>query len=249
MIAGPARSFWRRQHVRLLFLALVLPLVNALCAATAQALDYPRDPGGTLEAVERSGTIRAAVSEDPPWSALGDDAPGGVEARLISSFAAELGVTVTWHEMSQLRALDAIERGAIDVAIGGFDRVTVSAHTGVAPSYVYFRERFIVAAARDAPIPEGIDGLVVFAPPDLFLAQALRQRGAIPVETRESSVYEVTPAWQAPLRGFVATDVELYTTEHVIAVPQGENAWLMRLERYLRAREGEVAEMLGELSR
>jgi ABC-type amino acid transport substrate-binding protein len=34
--------------------------------------------------------------------------------------------------------------------------------------------------------------------------------------------------------------------EHVMAVPHGENAWIVRLERFLRSRHGEIGELLEE---
>jgi hypothetical protein len=36
--------------------------------------------------------------------------------------------------------------------------------------------------------------------------------------------------------------------EHVMAVPNGENAWLLRLETFLMSRESQVSRMLAEAS-
>ena len=42
------------------------------------------------------------------------------------------------------------------------------------------------------------------------------------------------------------TDVTLIETDHVMAMPMGENAWLVRLERYLLTHETEIISILDE---
>jgi hypothetical protein len=50
--------------------------------------------------------------------------------------------------------------------------------------------------------------------------------------------------WQLKEWGFEPTGVELPEEKHIVAVPLGENGWLVRLERFLRANREEAVELL-----
>ena len=45
---------------------------------------------------------------------------------------------------------------------------------------------------------------------------------------------------------FIQPYVTVGADEHVMAVPHGENAWIVRLERFLRSRHSEIHELLEE---
>ena len=47
---------------------------------------------------------------------------------------------------------------------------------------------------------------------------------------------------------FIQPYVTLGEDEHVMAVPHGENAWIVRLERFLRSRLGTIPDLLREHS-
>lgn len=86
------------------------------------AIQMPADPLGTLERAE-NGVLRVGVTENPPWvevsgGALGSP-PSGTEPALISEFAAELGSGVEWKFGSEAVLIEALERGEVDVVIGG----------------------------------------------------------------------------------------------------------------------------------
>ena len=61
--------------VRCWAVASVIVMVLAGCG-------IPRDPEGTLERI-RGGTIRAGISENPPWTELSGGQAGGIEPRLL----------------------------------------------------------------------------------------------------------------------------------------------------------------------
>lgn len=94
---------------------VLLVLMLAACG-----IQVPTDPHGTLERV-RDGVLRVGVTENQPWVEL-DKTSGtaGVEADLISRFAQQLGSEVRWTEGSEAVLLDALERGELDVVVGGF---------------------------------------------------------------------------------------------------------------------------------
>ncbi len=80
----------------------------------------PNDPHGTLDRV-RNGVIRVGVTENRPWVEL-DKAthPSGVEPDLVSRFAQQLGSEIQWTKGSEAVLLDALERGELDMVVGGF---------------------------------------------------------------------------------------------------------------------------------
>ena len=81
--------------------------------------------------------------------------------------------------------------------------------------------------------------------PFLLADGLITQNGGVPVMDRVDEVQFIAlPDWQLPARGLVPTGIVLRRTEHVVAVPPGENAWIMRLERFLRARAGGMAARL-----
>ena len=46
--------------------------------------------------------------------------------------------------------------------------------------------------------------------------------------------------------GFEPTSIELPEEQHVMAVPLGENGWLVELERFLRSQRAEAKALLRE---
>jgi polar amino acid transport system substrate-binding protein len=52
------------------------------------------------------------------------------------------------------------------------------------------------------------------------------------------------PDWRVEGLGFQQAGIELSSYSYVLALPPGENAFLVRLERYLRPRRSELGELL-----
>lgn len=79
----------------------------------------PRDPDRTLQRVRDTGVLRVGAVESPPW--LRREGPGaaGVEAELISGFAAAQAADPEWHFMSAPDAVRALESGRLDLVAGG----------------------------------------------------------------------------------------------------------------------------------
>ena len=79
----------------------------------------PRDPDGTLERVQSSGVLRAAASPAEGNVAVDGDDVTGPEVELVEGFAESLGAEVEWHVMGEEPAVDAMERGEVDLLVGG----------------------------------------------------------------------------------------------------------------------------------
>lgn len=209
---------------------------------------FPRDPEGTLEAVLESEEMTVAAVHHPPWVVINDgEAPSGVEAGLVEDFAEELGVAIEWRRLSAFAALEGLEQGEVDLAIGGFTQKDVSPHAGAAPTYAYFTSTLLVGAAPGAPIPVELAGEEVLVPPYVMASRLVRRKGGVAVDetAHETGTYlAALPHWQLEARGLVPTKIELRRNKHVLVVPQGENAWVMRLERFLRRASGGFADRL-----
>ena len=225
------------QVLRGLALLGLLPLLTA-----CDELRFPRDADGTLDAVLSAHRMIVAVSDNAPWVAIdAGGRPGGAEVALVQEFAAELGVTVEWRHLGAFAALQGLERGDINLAIGGFDRKAVMPVEGAAPSYAYFEDEILVGARPAALRPVRLEGQKVFIPPDQPLAELVGRKGGMPVaEWTDDVSLAAVPRWQLVSYDLSPTDIILHRAEHVFAVGQGENAWLMRLERFLRREAGDM---------
>ena len=190
--------------------------------------------------------MTVAVSENPPWVVLADTGPPqGVEADLTRAFAEELGVAIEWKHLGTFAALEGLENGDIDLAIGGFARKDVTPVKGAAPSYAYFEESFVVGNRAQGALPDDIEDQQVFVPPHLPLAALVEEEGGIPVDQwAEDLNFAALPHWQLELKGLTATEITLQRAKHVIAVQQGENAWLMEIEGFLRREAGTIGARL-----
>ena len=103
------------------------PLVVATLALTLLAgcgLTVPSDPEGTLDRV-RDGVLRVGATHHEPWVvvAAGDD-PSGLEPALLDDFAEALDAELEWTVGNEESLVESLERGDLDVVIGGFTDAT-----------------------------------------------------------------------------------------------------------------------------
>jgi len=97
-----------------------LAVAGALVAALAGCQGIPADPDGTLDEVT-GGTLQVGVTHNPPWTDVMDAAnPSGSEVRLVEQWAADLDAEVSWTVGSESVLIDAMDRGELDLVIGGF---------------------------------------------------------------------------------------------------------------------------------
>ena len=206
------------------------------------------DPEKTLETVLADREMTVAFADNPPWVTFhSEGAPQGMEVDMVRAFAEELGVAIDWKRLGAFAALEGLERGDIDLAIGGFGRKDVMSVAGAAPSFVYFKEVFVVGARPVTNSSDELDGRKVYVPQNLPLTKLVENKGAILVEEWSDAVdYAAGPRWLLETKGLRPTEIELHRSEHVMAVRQGESAWLLRLERFLRRETKDLEVRLSE---
>jgi polar amino acid transport system substrate-binding protein len=103
---------------------VVAAAVVAVLALSGCGLTIPSDPEGTLDRVE-GGVLRAGATHAEPWVVVSGDAdPEGDEPALIERFADGLDARVEWTIGSEESLVEALERGDLDVVVGGFTDAT-----------------------------------------------------------------------------------------------------------------------------
>jgi polar amino acid transport system substrate-binding protein len=224
----------------------------ALLAVLVAGCGVPRDPESTLDRV-RGGTLRAGITASEPWTTLDDGRPGGVEVELVERFAGELGARVEWVDGSEADLIGALEVRELDLVVGGLTADTPW-QSKAAITRSYATTRVVVAVPASQPLPDDIAGVRVAVETGTDAAGILEEKtDAIPV--RVADVTQVTGSavaideWLLADLGLRDTGVHLTKTKHVMATPLGENAFLVRLERFLIAHQDEVPALLDAAAR
>ena len=225
----------------------IVALLSAIGFLTAcDDMRFPRDPKKTLETVLAEGVMTVAFTENRPWITFAaEDEPQGLEADLVRAFAEELGVSINWKHPGAFAALKGLERGGIDLAVGGFGQKDVTPVKGAAPTFTFFEEVFLVGVRPGASDKDDIEGRKVYVPRDLPLRELVKSEGGIPVAQWSDEVnFAIVPHWRLEPWNLQPTGIELHRAKHVMAVQQGENAWLMWLERFLRREQDSIGRRL-----
>jgi polar amino acid transport system substrate-binding protein len=228
----------------------VILLIAAIGAAGCQ---YPRDPDGTLNRVE-DGVMRVGVTEADPWVVLEDERPvGGVEVELARRFAREVGTRIEWVHGSEEELVDATKEGQVDLIVGGLTNKS-RWKKDVALTRPYVESRSVVGIPAGESFPDDFAGVPVAAELGSAEEGLLAQR----TDARVVPVASLSPRAGRPAAAphYVLDDLglrdsgtELDKAKHVMAVKLGENAFLVRLERFLLEREDEIERLLVEEGR
>jgi polar amino acid transport system substrate-binding protein len=228
--------------------------VFVLIAAFLASCDFPRDPMGTLERVEKSGTMHVGLALNEPWTRMESGKASGVEVELLRNFAEELRAEAVFVQGTAPELLEAAKQGEIEVAIGGFTDTSpgVREQKEAGITRPYLTTRFVVGVPPGRPTFDDPSGKKVAVASVDRTAALLREEGAIPVLVEDLSSADmpvVAYPWQLEAWGFEPTGVELPEEKHVMAVPPGENGWLVRLERFLLDHREEAEKLLREEAR
>jgi polar amino acid transport system substrate-binding protein len=209
------------------------------------ACGMPKDPEGTLERV-KDGVMRVGITASAPWTAT--EGPEGVEVELVEQLAEELDATITWVDGGHAELFSALEHRELDLVIGGFaaDDPWASKVTFTQP---YFTARTMVGIAPGVLAPEDLEGVHLAVEEHSEAVHLVTENDAVPVEVDSLEDAEppvVAEEWEIRAIGLQPTELVLDETQHVMATPLGENAWLVRIERFLRTRLPQIPQLLME---
>jgi polar amino acid transport system substrate-binding protein len=228
-------------------------VVLLLAAIAAAGCQYPRDPDGTLNRVE-GGVMRVGVTEADPWVVLEGDRPvGGAEVELARRFARDVGARIEWVQGSEEELVDGAKEGQVDLIVGGLTHKS-RWKKDVAFTRPYVETRAVVGVPPGESFPDDFADVPVAAELGSEEEGLLAQK----TEARVVPVTDLSPRAGRPaavphylLDDLELTDsgTELDEAKHVMAVKLGENAFLIRLERFLLNREDEIERLLIEEGR
>ena len=235
------RVYSLRQWLRVLpnlFLALLL----------ASCDDFPRDPDHTLEKV-RNGELRVGMRESEPWAMRNNKVMSGVEVALVQELARRLNAKIRWVTPgpAPIEFFDALYRGQLDLVIGGLTQDNPWSRR-VTFTRPYINSSTVIAASKwQLTSVAGESVLVSRVFPHM---QTLKDLGAIPVFEKRGPAdpqLQVKPFWA--LSGNESVIRTLTEDRHVFALPPGENAWLVHVERFLRSHRDAAWQGLKEATR
>jgi polar amino acid transport system substrate-binding protein len=225
-----------------------IAFVLLLAISAVAGCQYPRDPDGTLNRVE-GGVMRVGVTEADPWVLLeGDEPTGGAEVELARRFARDLGARIEWVPGSEEELVDAAKEGQVDLILAG---LTTKSRwkKDVAFTRPYVETRSVVGAPAGRSYPDDFAGVPVAVELGTEEEGLLEQRTdarVVPVTDLDSRSGRPAAVHDYLLDDLDLADsgTELDESKHVMAVKLGENAFLVRLERFLLNREDEVRRLL-----
>ena len=224
----------------------------AICIALALAgllgaCRIPEDPDGTLDRVE-GGVMRVGITESDPWVTLDGDVPtGGVEVALVRRFARELQARVEWVDGGEEELIAALKEGSLDLVIGGLTSKS-RWKKDAAFTRPYVKTRTVVGVPPESSPPDDLDGVAVAAELGSEAEALLDAKTDADVR----GVRDLGDVRDGPVaaHNYVLDDLglaigpELKENEHVMAVRLGENAFMVRLERFLLNRADEIERLL-----
>lgn len=223
--------------------------LGLVLAGTLPACQFPRDADGTLDRV-RGGALRAGLAYSPPW-VTAVEPPAGVEVRLVEELADTLGARVEWTDGSEEDLVQALKFRQLDLVVGGLtSKSPWQQEAGLTRHHL--TTRVVVAAAPGVASPGDLDGVPIAVEEGTEAAGVVRDKiGAEPVpvpdvaERRDLLV--AVEDWRLDELGLAPTGAQVTKTEHVVAVPLGENGWQTTVERFLLAKgEAQFDRLLDE---
>lgn len=243
-----------RQWIRCLLPWLVLILLTA-CG-------MPHDPAGTLKKVTGDHRLRAGAIENPPFVQIHDSGEvTGAEAEIVRLYAKELGTEIEWIPGAGTVLMEALGKRELDLVIGGLTAKTPwKKHVATSRSYLKTAVRVGVPPGAE-PLRVVKDHEVAVDAHSPSIAMYVREKGGIPrlVPDLYARLSSGTPLpvlvrhlpvaaeeWRLESWGYTTAGEKLHTEKHVLALPQGENAWIVRTDRFLSEKlgKGEAEQLL-----
>ncbi|HLN56167.1 MAG TPA: transporter substrate-binding domain-containing protein [Bacteroidales bacterium] len=130
------------MFVRILLLYLIITL--SACGR------IPADPEKSFEKAKGTG-LAAGFSQNPPWVIEDDGIPHGVEADLITGFAASNGMKVIWHKGSEQKLMEMLEKKELHLVINGLTKDNPWKSRRIGMTLPYFKagkEKHVIAVQQ-----------------------------------------------------------------------------------------------------
>ena len=199
--------------------------------------------------------MRVGVSESDPWVAFepgASEPSGGVEVELARRFARDLGAHIEWVAGSEEELVDAMREGSLDLMAAGLTKKS-RWKKDVAFTRPYAAASTVVGLPAGSSAPGDLDGVPVaveLGSEAEGLLERKTEAAVRPLRDLAAARGRAVAAHEYVLDDLRLTEAtELKNDEHVMAVRLGENAFLVRLERFLLNRKEEIERLLLEEGR
>jgi len=219
-----------------LMIGLGFILISTL-AAFLQHIHFPKDAERTLDKVTY-GTLLVGFTNAAPWVYPSSTGAQGIEAAIVDSFATTLHAKVEWIEGTEEQLYKALRRGEIDILVGGItDKTPWKEEIGLTKPYIETAVVIAQAASQalnnQHPSVEGQPVAVMKGTDEGYYVRKKKGRPFYTTQLPVSKMFSVGYDWQVQDWKMQNTGIVLKKESHVIAVPPGENAFLLALDKYL----------------
>lgn len=188
-------------------------------------------------AAMHGGELNIGLSENPPWVINSAQGPAGLEVEIVRALAEDMNATINWHWDSEGNLLAALSHYQLDLVIGGLTQDSnVSALA--TPTKAYYQSHYSVGVPEGTPLPSNLEDVEVAVPVVNHIARALKKEGVIPHPSPDLGAQNeaaANPAWWLRAHDYQVGDWEIATDHHVMALPKGENAWMLAVQRHLNS--------------
>jgi polar amino acid transport system substrate-binding protein len=212
-----------------------LALLVVVFSAGPLSCGIPNDVEGTLDRV-KGNTLRVGAIENTPWVTQEPEGAGGIEPEIVGLLAESLDARIEWITGGEEEILASLESHGLDLVIGG---LTTASPWGANVTFTqtYATTRLTIAVPNGEPIPNDIDGLKISVEAGSEAEALLEEKtDAIPLPIEDISRAKgpaATDDWILDDLQLRDTGIHLVESQHVLAVANGENAWLVEVENFL----------------
>lgn len=249
-----ARTFYARgTKLPTTFFAPVFLLVFSIVILGVSGCRVPVDPNDTLDQVQ-GGTLRVGLTHNPPWTSSGGKSGDGIEMRLVRELAEELDAQIEWRYGPEHELMTALEHFELDLVMGGFTKPNPW-EKHVALSRPYFESSLVIAVANTSRAAGGpfesddLKGMRIAVHPDTPSGAYVRAQGGIPVPLHEAEAATLplaVPDWRVAALGLKPV-FKLQKLQHVMALPPGENRWIVFVERFLHKKKNGISALANDV--
>lgn len=192
--------------------------------------------------------MRVGVAENDPWVLLdvSDEPEGGVEVGLIEEFAASIDAEIEWFEGSVDELMAGLHTRSVDLVVGGLGSTSPFSKEGTF-THPYLTTFTTIGVAPGTDPDVELNGMEVAVEAGSELEGLVRKLDVVvvPVDDLATAAPPVAlENWLLDDLGLQPHSVRITETDHVMAVPHGENAWLTALERFLLANASRARDLL-----
>ena len=223
----------------------LLALLGSVLGFLAGLGSYPTDPEHTLQHV-RHGTLRVGYCVAAPWVVPGPGDPQGIEPALERSLAQSLGAQVDWVPGTEQHLFEALQQHELDLLLAGLtDDSPWKEVVGLTRPYA---QTTLYVGAAPGTAAQELRGQLVAVAAGTAVGHYVRKHGGRPLyypQLPGGAPLVAGYEWQLASWGYRRLpNSRLQQENHVLAVPPGENAWLLALETFLYQHQGQVHALL-----